>query len=76
MQHRDVIGQLLQAGNYVAFASSNQLTFGTVIRLTPKMVKVKSINGWQELNKYPSDCIRVNNDASVTMYLLKQSAAK
>ena len=45
---------------------------GTVVKLNPKMVKVKRVGksrSWEQ-NKYPSDLAKVSG-AEVTMYLLK-----
>jgi hypothetical protein len=48
---------------------------GTVIKLNPKMVKVKRVGksrGWEQ-NIYPTDLAKVSG-AEVTMYLLKNNA--
>jgi len=70
--HNDLLGRPLVEGDCVAFSSGNSLHIGVVIKLTPKMVKVKVANsgwGWKT-NKYPEDVVRVEG-ADVTMYLLK-----
>jgi hypothetical protein len=70
-EHRDVLGQPLAAGDVVVFPSSNSMYVGTVIKLNPKMVKVKRVgtNYQWEQNKYPSDLAKVSGP-EVTMYLL------
>lgn len=45
---------------------------GTVVKINPKMVKVKRVgkrSSWEQ-NKYPSDLAKVSG-AEVTMYLLR-----
>jgi hypothetical protein len=70
--HCDILGQPLNVGDCVVYPSSNTMHVGTVIKLNPKMVKIKRIGtGYKwEQNKYPKDLARVSG-AEVTMYLLK-----
>jgi hypothetical protein len=73
--HLDILGQPLEVGDCVVYPSSNTMYVGTVVKLSPKMVKVqrvgaryyRSTNGE---NKYPSDLAKVSGP-EVTMYLLK-----
>ncbi len=70
--HRDILGQPLAVGDCVVFPSTNSMYVGTIVKLNPKMVKVRRVGksrGW-ESNKYPQDLARVSG-AEVTMYLLK-----
>lgn len=72
--HRDLLGQPLTIGDCVVFPSSNSMYVGTVIKLNPKMVKVKRVGqkySWEQ-NKYPQDLVRVSGP-EVTMYLLTKS---
>ena len=72
--HRDLLGQPLTIGDCVVFPSSNTMYVGTVIKLNPKMVKVKRVGqkySWEQ-NKYPQDLVRVSGP-EVTMYLLTKS---
>ena len=72
--HRDLLGQPLTIGDCVVFPSSNTMYVGTVIKLNPKMVKVKRVGqkySWEQ-NKYPQDLVRVSGP-EVTMYLLTNS---
>lgn len=71
-EHCDILGQPLSVGDAVVFPSSNAMYVGTVIKLTPKMVKVQRVGSrhmWEQ-NKYPEDLARVSGP-EVTMYLLK-----
>ena len=77
-QHQDLLGRALSVGDCVVYPQANALHIGTVIKLTPKMVKVKKVkvspSRWYtgEANKYPSDLVKVEGP-EVTMFLLKNS---
>ncbi len=74
-EHKDKLGIVLKEGDCVATASSNSLIIARVLRLTPKMVRIKQVKlptqrySW-ETNKYPSDVIKLDGP-DVTMYLLR-----
>lgn len=73
-EHRDLLGQPLAIGDCVVFPSSNAMYVGTVIKLNPKMIKVRRVGSrskWEQ-NKYPQDLVRVSGP-EVTMYLLTKS---
>jgi len=42
-RHLDILGQTIQEGNYVAVSHKNLLQVCKVIRLNPKMMRVKPI---------------------------------
>ena len=70
--HKDVLGNNLNSGDYVAWSSHNHLKLGVVYKSTPKMVFV--IPAGKEFwdRKYPNDVIKIN-DSKVSMYMLKNS---
>ena len=68
--HQDILGQPLAVGDAVVYPVSNTMYVGTVVKLNPKMIKVKRVGSKWEQNKYPSDLAKVSG-AEVTMYLLK-----
>jgi len=71
-QHRDLLGRFINVGDFVA-VSNGCLFVATVVKLNPKMVKIKLLNNrrdWQ-MNKYPNEMVVLNPD-DVMMYLLKQ----
>lgn len=73
-EHRDILGQPLAVGDAVVYPSSNSMYVGTVIKINPKMIKVKPVGKsrvWEQ-NKYPQDLARVSGP-EVTMYLLTRS---
>jgi hypothetical protein len=72
--HKDILGQPIAVGDAVVYPSSNSMCVGVVVKLNPKMVKVKRVGtkySWEQ-NKYPSDLARVSG-AEVTMYMLKNT---
>lgn len=71
-EHRDILGQTLSLGDAVVFPSSNSMYVGTIVKLNPKMVKVKRVGSKWDTNKYPQDLARVSGP-EVTMYLLTKS---
>ena len=74
--HLDKLGREIEVGACVAVAHHNSLAVATVIKLTPKMVRIKianiTTNSWYQghHNKY-GDQMVVIEGPSVTMYLLK-----
>lgn len=73
-QHKDKIGQTIQRGDVVAFPQHRSLSIGIVIKINPKMIKIRQIKQntrWDppEYNKYPEDCVKIEG-AVVSMYLL------
>lgn len=73
-EHHDKLGRPLAEGDCVAFPSSNSLCIGTVIKLNPKMLKVKQLGStgyWARgTNKYPEDLVKLEGE-EVTVFLLK-----
>jgi hypothetical protein len=75
-KHPDKLGRELNMGDCVVYPQSNSMMIGTVIKFTPKMITVKTINsgGWlgYETRKYSSDVIKIEGP-EVTMYLIKNA---
>jgi hypothetical protein len=70
-EHKDKLGRLLSVGEYVAYPDSNNLLLGTIIKLNPKMVKIKPLGRTWDINKYPDDTLKVEGP-DLTWYLLKK----
>lgn len=74
--HLDKLGREIEVGTCVAVAHHNSLAVATVVKLTPKMVRIKIANtathAWYSgvHNKY-GDQMVVIDGPEVTMYLLK-----
>ena len=72
-EHRDRLGRLIKIGDCVAFPEHNFLSIGKVLKLNPKMVKVKPLGKRSNTkNKYPEDCVLLDGP-EVVMYLIKNS---
>lgn len=74
--HKDKLDQTIDIGDCVTYAASNSLQIGTVIKMSPKMIKVARVGStgyWSRgILKYPADVIKLNS-AEVTVWLLKNS---
>ena len=73
-QHKDKIGQTIQRGDVVAFPQHRSLSIGIVIKINPKMIKIRQIKQKTrydppEYNKYPEDCVKLDCP-EVSMYLI------
>ena len=72
--HEDILGQPISLGSYMAVARSNTLDICSVIKITPKMLRVVPIKR-SESNGYfvyPSETVILSGpDAMV--YILKNS---
>ena len=75
--HKDKLGRVIAIEDFVAYPSHNQLMFGKVTKLNPKMVGVSKVSKgghWRDTtNKYPSDLVRLDAQ-DMTWWLLKNSA--
>jgi len=69
-EHRDILGNLLATGDYVAYPETNALRVGKVEKLNPKMLRVKGLSRWS-VQKYPHDVVKLDGP-TLTAYLLKQ----
>ena len=72
--HKDKLGRSIELDDFVAYPSSNSLTFGRVIKLNNKMVKVVKVPAGKYAdsgsNKYPHDMVKLD-PKDMTWYLLK-----
>jgi hypothetical protein len=71
--HKDLFGHDINTGTVVAYARSNMMHIGVVGKMTKKMIKVNSVNGYVrgECLQYPENTI-VLDSPEVTMYMLKK----
>lgn len=75
IEHRDIFGKLVQVGDFVVTTYyGKEIAVYSVIKLTPKMVKLQRIGrkGWTGTNAYPANLVKVDGP-EVTMYVLKNS---
>jgi hypothetical protein len=82
LQHYDKLEQEVVVDDYVAFPQSNGLMVGKVVRLSNKMLIIDAVvskkirsRTWvkETYRKYPTDAVKLTPDASLTMYLIKNS---
>ena len=82
LQHYDKLEQEVVVDDYVAFPQSNGLMVGKVVRLSDKMLIIDAIVSKkirrratikETYRKYPADAVKLTPDASLTMYLIKNS---
>ena len=77
--HKDIFGREIAVGDAVAFPHANQLYIGTVIKISPKQIRVVPVVGGYRAHegylKYANQCVLVDGP-QVTMYILKNSGSK
>jgi hypothetical protein len=81
--HYDKLGQQIAVDDFVAFSQGNGLMIGRVARLSNKMliidavVKKKISQRTGEVivtyRKYPTDSVKIDQDAGLTMYVIRNS---
>lgn len=74
-KHKDKLGRIIELDDFVAFAQSNALAVGKIVKLNNKMVKILKIGSKTkfasgEYNKYPYDCVKLEQ-SDMTWYILK-----
>lgn len=79
--HTDALGKEITINDYVAYPQSNKLMLGRVAKLADKMVVIESVvkkpknkytSELKEIyRKYPNDCVIVDQDAGLTMYVIR-----
>lgn len=77
----DILGQILEIGNYVAVGKGNAMYICQVCKLTPKMIRAKPIRsqdshilGWSNKDNgvliYSSNTVKLSGEDAVA-YILK-----
>jgi hypothetical protein len=73
-EHKDKLGRPLLVDDFVAYPSHNSLSFGKIIKLNNKMIKVVKVPAGRfrddGSNKYPHDTVKLD-PKDMTFYLLK-----
>lgn len=72
ISHQDMLGRDLAVDQVVAFSHHNHLYLGRVVKLNPKMIRIKMLNqrSNRSLTKYPHDVVQLA-ESDVSWYLLK-----
>lgn len=72
-EHKDILGRVLNIGDYVAYPESNVLKTGKIDKLNQKMVRVTTGNTWRTtVNKYPEYTVKLDGP-DLTVYLLTKN---
>jgi hypothetical protein len=73
IEHKDIFGRLIQKGDAVAAPYWNtSLGIFFVIKITPKMLRLRKIGSTLEKTAYPVDVVKVDGP-EVTLYCIKYS---
>jgi len=81
-EHYDKLGQALVVDDFVAFPQANGLMVGKISKLSKKMLIIEAIVSnrlkrrglvKETYRKYPADAVKLNLDASLTIYLIRNS---
>lgn len=68
-----MLGRNIKVGDFVvACAYGNDLGVYSIVRLTPKMIRVKQLKGRRERPLYPSQTVKLTDEKELTMLLLKE----
>lgn len=71
IKHYDKVGDEVFPGDYVVIPNGrSQIELALVVKLNPKMLKVKRITGTWSSNVYASETIKID-PGKVTMYVLR-----
>lgn len=76
IEHKDILGQPLSLGNYVAASQANSLYICQIIKITPKMIRVRPIKGyWRDgFLKYAADLVVLSGPEALA-YILRHSGS-
>ena len=79
--HTDALGKDILVNDYVAFPQANKLMIGKVARLSDKMVIIEAVvkkrvnrrtgEYVETYRKYPKDSVVIDQDAGLTMYVIR-----
>lgn len=73
-EHKDILGQTLSMGNYVAIARHNSMKIGSIIKMTPKQIRVQLITKklFNDYLVYPHETLLLAGPDALA-YVLKHS---
>lgn len=76
-EHRDILGKDISLDDIVAFSHHNMLKIGKVVKLNPKMLKIKEFRknrswGGGEYNIYSSETVIIPG-ADAIIYILQHA---
>lgn len=68
----DIFGNNIKLDDSVAFGEGNTMHIGTIVKITPKMLRVKTFRNNRTFLRYQKD-VMVLDPAKVTYYLLQHA---
>jgi len=81
--HTDALGKDIVVDDYVAFPQANRLMIGKVAKLSNKMLIIEAVvkkrinrrtgEFVETYRKYPKDSVIVDQDAGLTMYVIRNT---
>jgi hypothetical protein len=81
--HTDALGKSISLNDFVAFPQANRLMIGRVTKLSNKMIIIDAVvkkrvnrrtgDYVEKYRKYPKDSVVVDQDAGLTMYVIRNS---
>lgn len=75
--HRDIFNAELCVGDLVIISAkggfTSRLVVGKILKLNPKMIKVRPIHSRIAEHRYGYELLRVTDDPRTTAYILKNS---
>ena len=73
ISHKDLLGRDLEIGNFVvASTHGNDLGVYSIVRMTPKMIRVKKLKQKYDRPLYPTQVVKLTDEKELTMLLLKE----
>lgn len=81
IEHRDLLGKVIKVGDVVAYCSGNEQLVGSVLKLTPKRVKVNRVTAYMNNEHYKRESYQCRPENTVVVegphvmtYIIKHSA--
>lgn len=73
ISHKDLLGRDLEVGNFVvASAYGNDLAVYKIMKMTPKMIRVRQLKSKYDKPIYPAQSIKLTDEKELTMLILKE----
>jgi hypothetical protein len=71
-EHVDILGNILNDGDIIAYSHHNNLKIGTIKKSSPKMIIVMPIGKKYLDRKYPNETVKLDS-SRVSLYILKNN---
>jgi hypothetical protein len=75
IEHKDILGQPVSVGNYVAVSHHNMMHIAQIVRITPKMMKVSTIGRYKSEIQVYSDQSVLLSGPDALVYILKHAGS-